>query len=238
MRPFIFPMSTFHNLRSSLSQWFFGSTGREDTSQLSVCERLLIFLVLLVLLYGPVWLVFDIVAPYYRSVIAVGLSQFYSQQDSPFEFESRSPVLVFRSKDRPAFEADLSSVSLDSNMVFLLTLILVTPGMRPANRVARLLLGSFFLYFTHIAFIVTKVEVSLIAAGHPLAGNPVAWHTIDNLFEITGKVSFPVGIWLLLGLHYMLGKTDRPMATVQKKVGRNHPCPCGSGEKYKYCCGP
>ena len=24
---------------------------------------------------------------------------------------------------------------------------------------------------------------------------------------------------------------------VQKKVGRNDPCPCGSGKKYKKCCG-
>jgi len=22
-----------------------------------------------------------------------------------------------------------------------------------------------------------------------------------------------------------------------KKIGRNEPCPCGSGKKYKYCCG-
>jgi len=22
-----------------------------------------------------------------------------------------------------------------------------------------------------------------------------------------------------------------------KKLGRNKPCPCGSGQKYKYCCG-
>jgi hypothetical protein len=27
-----------------------------------------------------------------------------------------------------------------------------------------------------------------------------------------------------------LGKID--------KVGRNETCPCGSGKKYKYCCGP
>ena len=25
---------------------------------------------------------------------------------------------------------------------------------------------------------------------------------------------------------------------VKSKVGRNDPCPCGSGKKYKYCCGP
>jgi preprotein translocase subunit SecA len=22
-----------------------------------------------------------------------------------------------------------------------------------------------------------------------------------------------------------------------KKIGRNDPCPCGSGKKYKHCCG-
>ena len=25
--------------------------------------------------------------------------------------------------------------------------------------------------------------------------------------------------------------------TVDKKIGRNEPCPCGSGKKYKKCCG-
>ena len=23
----------------------------------------------------------------------------------------------------------------------------------------------------------------------------------------------------------------------EKKIGRNEPCPCGSGKKYKHCCG-
>jgi preprotein translocase subunit SecA len=23
----------------------------------------------------------------------------------------------------------------------------------------------------------------------------------------------------------------------KKKIGRNDPCPCGSGKKYKHCCG-
>ena len=29
----------------------------------------------------------------------------------------------------------------------------------------------------------------------------------------------------------------RPVVRVGKKVGRNDPCPCGSGKKYKKCCG-
>jgi len=28
----------------------------------------------------------------------------------------------------------------------------------------------------------------------------------------------------------------KPMATAKAKVGRNDPCPCGSGKKYKHCC--
>lgn len=36
-----------------------------------------------------------------------------------------------------------------------------------------------------------------------------------------------------------LYKTEKSSKTVIKppKVGRNDPCPCGSGKKYKFCCG-
>jgi len=30
---------------------------------------------------------------------------------------------------------------------------------------------------------------------------------------------------------------DEPEAAVSAKLGRNDPCPCGSGKKYKKCCG-
>ncbi|MCK4923551.1 MAG: preprotein translocase subunit SecA [Spirochaetes bacterium] len=32
-------------------------------------------------------------------------------------------------------------------------------------------------------------------------------------------------------------KRERHQIVTSKKVGRNEPCPCGSGKKYKYCCG-
>ena len=34
--------------------------------------------------------------------------------------------------------------------------------------------------------------------------------------------------------------TDMPIEVppANGKVGRNDPCPCGSGKKYKKCCGP
>jgi preprotein translocase subunit SecA len=35
------------------------------------------------------------------------------------------------------------------------------------------------------------------------------------------------------------GPSDKPptVKRINKKVGRNDPCPCGSGKKYKQCCG-
>ena len=30
--------------------------------------------------------------------------------------------------------------------------------------------------------------------------------------------------------------TAQPIRNREKKVGRNDPCPCGSGKKYKQCC--
>ena len=32
-------------------------------------------------------------------------------------------------------------------------------------------------------------------------------------------------------------KTNQPVVNSSRKVGRNEPCPCGSGKKYKKCCG-
>ena len=36
-----------------------------------------------------------------------------------------------------------------------------------------------------------------------------------------------------------LYKEQKESTTIRKgkKVGRNDPCPCGSGKKYKFCCG-
>lgn len=33
-------------------------------------------------------------------------------------------------------------------------------------------------------------------------------------------------------------KNSPPAAHAAKKAGRNDPCPCGSGKKFKKCCGP
>ena len=32
-------------------------------------------------------------------------------------------------------------------------------------------------------------------------------------------------------------RTPPPVPVKKEKIGRNDPCPCGSGKKYKNCCG-
>ena len=43
--------------------------------------------------------------------------------------------------------------------------------------------------------------------------------------------------WRLANHQSMPGVDPRAASAAPKKVGRNEPCPCGSGKKYKRCCG-
>ena len=36
---------------------------------------------------------------------------------------------------------------------------------------------------------------------------------------------------------YRKQKNSGTVRNEEPKVGRNEPCPCGSGKKYKHCCG-
>jgi len=59
-----------------------------------------------------------------------------------------------------------------------------------------------------------------------LRGRPAQLHEISR-FRRAGD-----GRWL-----YLDGDNQQPLRRRQPKVGRNRPCPCGSGKKYKKCCG-
>ncbi|WP_334183852.1 MULTISPECIES: SEC-C metal-binding domain-containing protein [Sphingomonadaceae] len=47
-----------------------------------------------------------------------------------------------------------------------------------------------------------------------------------------------IPIWVEM-LHRRRLENDphRPSSIKRQKIGRNDPCPCGSGRKYKKCCG-
>lgn len=189
-------------------------------------------------LFWVVWLSFKLVEPVYSRFIALGSDLYFMVEGKPIQFRVEGTQIFFRSRSLPSFEADVDTHRVTSNLVFLLTLFLATPGMNLRNRAARLAIAVFLLYLTHVAFIVTKIEFSLVSVEHPLAGTPWFWRAIDNFLEVSGKAFFPVLIWLPMTLGYMLGGLDkRPSAEPTGVPGRNEPCSCGSGKKYKHCCG-
>ena len=53
----------------------------------------------------------------------------------------------------------------------------------------------------------------------------------NDLDMIAKKYKNKVGIWVFNGY------TLNDLQARSNKVGRNEPCPCGSGKKYKKCCG-
>lgn len=66
-------------------------------------------------------------------------------------------------------------------------------------------------------------------------------------YKIIGKTHPDLSAWRQIGLErkaiqkraaseYVLQETNKPTIPI-KKVGRNEPCHCGSGKKYKKCCG-
>ena len=63
--------------------------------------------------------------------------------------------------------------------------------------------------------------------------------TVQMLFRVTvkSKVERVQTMQPQTATHGGQGGEKPAQRHVAKKVGRNDPCPCGSGKKYKNCCG-
>lgn len=72
----------------------------------------------------------------------------------------------------------------------------------------------------------------------------VAYYTEDGeekTLQETSKFLKEDGRWYYCGkqskIHTSAGQKSKPLVRSHEKVGRNDPCPCGSGKKFKKCCG-
>ncbi len=200
-------------------------------------RKLLFFTVFLAAAITPALALHWLISPVTETFLVLGAKIFYALFVPGLTLGAEDHALLLRSRS-PAFEAVVNLRDLTVNQPILWALLLVTPGMHLYNRIKALLSGTALLMLTHLAFLVCKIEIILIGAGHAAAGYSLLWSNADNLFEISGKGFFPVVIWLALALPYLLGKIDRRDRVPVKKIGRNDPCPCGSGKKFKKCCMP
>lgn len=63
-------------------------------------------------------------------------------------------------------------------------------------------------------------------ARYTFRGKPYAHHELASFRKLDGRWVYVDGVM-----------NPRPQQRVVDKVGRNDPCPCGSGKKFKKCCG-
>jgi uncharacterized protein len=65
------------------------------------------------------------------------------------------------------------------------------------------------------------------------------WMSEDDEKEMLKEIREGLADHVLEVRHYWFEKSIPPTVKRESpKVGRNDPCPCGSGKKYKNCCGP
>ncbi len=98
--------------------------------------------------------------------------------------------------------------------------------------------------------VASRKELTMPKLGSP--GHPVVIRvqTMERANELSTLcddhgIKFIIGIEPdkpehLGGLERLLAGESTPPATMPKfepKIGRNDPCPCGSGRKFKKCCG-
>ena len=56
--------------------------------------------------------------------------------------------------------------------------------------------------------------------------------------DLVNYIAAETGLTKAAEEHYSQNQqTDNSPITNGQKVGRNEACPCGSGKKYKHCCG-
>jgi hypothetical protein len=78
-------------------------------------------------------------------------------------------------------------------------------------------------------FLMTKRDIEMIIDGEFV--RQYERHTEDPMNYFSRD-----NIEYLHSLHYDKSKKTKTGLKMSKKIGRNDPCPCGSGKKYKKCC--
>jgi hypothetical protein len=129
----------------------------------------------------------------------------------------------------------------------LTALILAAPGWSWRRRGRALAIGLTLLTLTQVVFFLVTVvatqqspvmspEGMIQPAGYSPIKQPV-FYALYYFFDAMGRGFFALLIFLGLVAFGRERNKAVPAAASPRRVGRNAPCPCGSGRKYKRCCG-
>ena len=88
--------------------------------------------------------------------------------------------------------------------------------------------------FSILMFLVKTNRFTKDFVGHVLTEYGINLKVRDELFSLYNEYKSVISVWPYNG--YSVTEYNEMQKAI-KKVGRNDPCPCGSGLKYKKCCG-
>jgi hypothetical protein len=129
----------------------------------------------------------------------------------------------------------------------LAALILATPGWGWRRRGRSLAIGLGLIAVTQVVFLVVTILATqqspvmspdgmITPAGYtPLKQH--VFYSFYTFFEVMGRGFFTLLIYLALIALEWRPAESLPVVEAGRPAGRNDPCPCGSGLKYKRCCG-
>jgi hypothetical protein len=113
-------------------------------------------------------------------------------------------------------------------VLLLIALFLATPNLKPFKRLelTAVALGAIFIY--------NVVDLNL---GIRSIYHPSSFYDWAYMLSTLGQLWVPLLLWGLLTFRYWLPMPRMKVKIRSGEIGRNDPCPCGSGKKYKLCCG-
>ena len=126
-----------------------------------------------------------------------------------------------------------STICIASIIVF--SLILAWPGLALKQRINAALV-SIPMLFIHSCLDYPMIFISDIESVY--SSNSVVLNNIREMWNHSLNNGGRQFLALLIFLAALTITFPREKAAAQEIVGRNAPCPCGSGKKYKHCCLP
>jgi hypothetical protein len=133
-------------------------------------------------------------------------------------------------------------INLYIHAIIIFSMLAAWPGITFRDRLKLLAIGVPFLILVEILDVplltVSRCKVhaqSLVSQGSPTAA---FLHEYWLKFLNSGGREFLsiLGGFLAVGAFYLLRFRGAAQFSERKEPGRNDPCPCGSGKKYKRCC--
>jgi preprotein translocase subunit SecA len=82
-----------------------------------------------------------------------------------------------------------------------------------------------------------EADVEAMEAQRRRSAPVSAFHPMADALAEDGAASDPAADPVAAAVADSVGKTNTPFKRPGRKIGRNEPCPCGSGKKYKQCHG-